>query len=322
METKSKNVSEKQKVSADLAFEKVYSAYELGDLMNNNPLALMKLDLGVQTKWYDCDFIEQAMSFIQKEPDMLMFMTLIVQTWRAQTAQRLPHIAYRDPKTKQNVPYVSNLDDKLQEIHDRIMSDRKQLEEARSFRQLFFETYCKQHEETDFVTPPKETRKLFGSSSVVHSFKNESGNHSKISLDSLPDSVRSKILLSQDVFDVFVKQLNDDTWSIVNANKGSLCDALRFICIKRNIIARDTDRETFDSILHQIVFELKDTPSLLSSMKRRTDTSSNKLSRSIACYDSPIKRHQDEVWKLINDCKPLEESLQPVYEAMEKMISL
>jgi hypothetical protein len=55
----------------------------------------------------------------------------------------------------------------------------------------------------------------------------------------------------------------------------------------------------------------------MSSIGRSKLTSSQKIKRSLACYDSPVKKHRDEVWQLIEDCKPLEEGLQPVYDAMK-----
>lgn len=317
METKSKNVSEKHQKSANFAFEQKYSAHELGDLMNNNPLALLDLDMGYQTNWYDCDFIEETMSFIRENADMLMFMTLVVNNWREQTIKLHSRVAYRDPKTKESVPYITDLELKLDEIHNRLLSDREQIKKVSAFREMFFRNYSCSPDanQRPASTPQINSPKL--TSSVRHFTTDKTEQPFTILLESLPKDIRSKILLNQSSFDVFVKQLNEDTWSIVDANRGLYCDALRFVCIKREIVARDTDRETFDTLLHLIVMELQNQPSLLSSMKRRTETSINKLSRSLKCYDSPLKKHKEEVWQLIKDCEPIETSLQPVYEAME-----
>lgn len=318
METKSKIVSEKHQKSANFAFEQKYSAHELGDLMNKSPLALLDLDMGYQTNWYDCDFIEEAMSFIREEADMLMFMTLVVNNWREQTIQLHSRVAYRDPKTKESVPYVKDLELKLDEIHDRLLSDREQIKKVCAFREMFFKNYSNSRDvnhKQSIPTPNIDSQKHM--SSVRQLNVNAAGQTFTIPLESLPEDIRSIILLNQSSFNVFVKQLNEDTWSIVDSNRGLYCDALRFVCIKREIIARNTDRETFDRLLHLIVKALENQPSLLSSLKRRTDTSTNKISRSLKCYDSPIKSHQNEVWQLIKDCEPIETSLQPVYEAME-----
>ena len=144
-----------------------------------------------------------------------------------------------------------------------------------------------------------------------------SDNDYHVELSSLPESIRNKILVSQEVFDVFVKQLNIDIWNTILTNKGKYCDPLRFLCIKHNIVSQNMEREDFDDFLHLVIRVLKNEPSLMSSIGRSKLTSSQKIKRSLACYDSPVKNHRDEVWQLIEDCKPLEEGLQPVYDAMK-----
>lgn len=316
METKSRNVSNIQEKGANINFEHVYSAQELGDLMNDNPLTLLELDMGYQTKWYNCDFIEEAMSFIGKEADMKMFMTLIVQSWRGQTLKQNPRVAYRDPKTRKLIPFVRDLNIKLDEICRRILSEREQLEEISSFRNLFRKQYGNPSALPD-PSPREEAAAPTELSGQLKPTEVAPDNPHHIKIDDLTDGVRSKILLSQEQFDVFVKQLNEDTWLIVDGNRGLLCDCLRFVCIKHGIIASDTDRDTFDTLLHEVVKALENQPSLVSSMRRRNETAHNKIKRSLFCYDSPLKKHQDEVWQLVKDCKPIEESLQPVFEAME-----
>ena len=77
------------------------------------------------------------------------------------------------------------------------------------------------------------------------------------------------------------------------------------------------EREDFDLLLHKIVYDLKKQPSLVSSMGRCKFTATKKIKHSLACYDSPIKEHQEQVWQLINDCEPLKDGLQPVCDAMK-----
>ena len=77
------------------------------------------------------------------------------------------------------------------------------------------------------------------------------------------------------------------------------------------------EREDFNTLLHWVVVDLKDEPSLVSSMGRYSLTSSQKIKRSLVYYDSPVRKQQEKVWQLIKDCEPLEEGLQPVYDAME-----
>ena len=138
----------------------------------------------------------------------------------------------------------------------------------------------------------------------------------RILIEDLPENAKKCVVVSQAVFDIFVSQLNEDTWLIVEQNKGKYCDALRFVCAFHHIISRDTSRDAFDELLHAIVQKVKEAPSLMSSMGRRTDTTTMKISSSYKYYSSPISSHREKIWQLIDDCKPLEESLQPVLDAM------
>lgn len=312
METKSRNVSKTQKEGTNITFEKANSAYELGELMNKEPLALLDLDLGYQTRWYNCDFIEETMSFIREENDMIMFISLVVNCWHEQIVKRHPRVAYRDTKTKQMIPYVEDLDIKLNDIYNRLMGEREQIKKASAFREMFLKQYgCPSN------NPENPTHQITEPNLAKQPVEPAHDVQYTVLLEDLPKDIRSIFLLDQYLFNVFVKQMNEDTWPIVEAQKGTLCDALRFVCIKRNILAGNTDREIFDKFLHKIVKVLENEPSLVSSMKRRTDTSTNVMKRNLGFYDSPVKRHQDLVWQLKKDCEPIEESLQPVYEAME-----
>ncbi len=316
METKSRNVSEIRKEGTNITFEKVNSAYELGELMNKDPLALLDLDLGFQTRWYNCDFIEETMSFIRKEGDMLMFMTLVVNSWREQIVKHHPRVAYRDTKTKQMIPFVEDLDIKLNDIYNRLMGEREQIKKTSAFREMFLKQYsCPSN------NPENSTIHIIEPNFVQQPVGPAPDAQHEVLIEDLPEEIRSIILIDQTMFNVFVKQMNEDTWPIVEAKKGTLCDALRFVCIKRHILAGNTDREIFDKFLHNIVKVLENEPSLVSSMKKRSDTSVNVIKRNIVFYDSPVKRHQEQVWQLRKDCEPIEESLQPVYEAMESMDS-
>lgn len=141
---------------------------------------------------------------------------------------------------------------------------------------------------------------------------------SQILIEALPENVQKIIVVSQSVFDVFVKQLNEDAWLIVEQEKGKYCDALRFLCNFHHITSRDTSREDFDGLLHAVVEAVKGKGSLLSSMSRCKYTTTKTIASSYRYYASPVTEHRLKILQLINDCKPLEESLLPVIEAMEQ----
>lgn len=301
--------------SAAISYDQTYSALELGEMMNHKPLDLLKLDIGYQTRWFDCNYIEEILSFVRKEADMKMLMTLIVQDWLKKIAEHHPHVAYRNPKTKEYVPYVEELNIKLDAICKRLLAEREQIEHSNAFRKLFMQKYS-DSTQTEIL---KETNPNVVVTTTPSTFNKPSvstdGYH--VELSSLPESIRNKILVSQEVFDILVDQLNIDIWNTILTNKGKYCDPLRFLCIKHDIFAENMEREDLDDFLHRVIRVLKNEPSLMSSIGRSKLTSSQKIKRSLACYDSPVKKHRDEVWQLIEDCKPLEEGLQPVYDAMK-----
>ena len=292
-----------------------YSALELGEMMNHKPLDLLKLDIGYQTRWFDCDYIEEILSFVNDEGKMLMLMTLIVEDWRKKTAEHHPHVAYRNPKTKEYVPYVEELNIKLDAICKRLLAEREQIEHADMFRKQFMEQYSGSNLSAVLEDATPNAKTTTKPSKVNQELASDNDYH--VELSSLPESIRNKILVSQEVFDILVGQLNIDIWNTILTNKGKYCDPLRFLCIKHDIVAQNMEREDFDDFLHLVIRVLKNEPSLMSSIGRSKLTSSQKIKRSLACYDSPVKNHRDEVWQLIEDCKPLEEGLQPVYDAMK-----
>lgn len=142
----------------------------------------------------------------------------------------------------------------------------------------------------------------------------------RVKITDLPYNLQKKILVSQTVFDLFVKQLNEDTWTIINGNKKQYSDPLRFVCNYHGITSRDTSRDEFDELLHQVVLDLKGKGSLSSSMGRYKPTSDKKIKRSYLCYANADvnSKMKDEIWPLYDDCQPLEQSLEPVFKAMEQ----
>jgi hypothetical protein len=301
--------------SAAISYENTYSALELGEMMNQQPLDLLKLDIGYQTRWFDCDYIEEILSFVNDEGKMLMLMTLIVTEWRKKIAERHPHVAYRNPETKEFVPFVTDLNIKLDAICKRLLAEREQIQQSSLFRKQFMEMYSGSTQSVGLKNAIPNIKTSTNPPQFTPEIDSNSNYH--VELSSLPESIRKKIIVSQQVFDVFVKQLNTDIWNTVLTNKGRYCDPLRFLCIKHEVVSTNMERDDFNTLLHLVVVDLKDKPSLVSSMGRCSFTSSQKIKSSLFYYDSPVRKQQEKVWQLIKDCAPLEEGLQPVYDAME-----
>ena len=143
---------------------------------------------------------------------------------------------------------------------------------------------------------------------------------SLVKLEDLPESVRNKVVVSQKVFDVYVKQLNEDLWLTVMTNKTKLCGCLFFLSNFHHITSRDTKPEEYALLLQHVVTALKGKGSVVSSIRRRDEVLDKKIDRSYKCYVcadvSPSM--ENEIYKLRNDCKELLEGFQPVLEAMEE----
>ena len=140
----------------------------------------------------------------------------------------------------------------------------------------------------------------------------------RVLLSDLPKELSEIVVVSQEVFDVFVWQLNTDTWTIVEQNKKCYSDLLRFLSNFHYITKRDTTRDLFDKLLHRVLKGKEHAPSFVSSMNRRQETSKQNITRSYKCYASPLNEDRQERRELIRDSRPLEKSLQPVLEKMKE----
>jgi hypothetical protein len=76
------------------------------------------------------------------------------------------------------------------------------------------------------------------------------------------------------------------------------------------IVGEKTSMPEFDDLLQAIIPNL---PSQLSSMKQRQDANKKK---NLINYRDPIKRRNNDCYKLSNDCPDIEEKLQSVIDAV------
>ena len=125
MEIESENAPNSASSSAAAPIHKPYSAQEIGDIMNTKPLELMKMDIGYLTRWYDCEFIEEILRYVEEEPNIEILMTLFVVRWQRQVDERHPKVCHYDPLSHSWVSYVENLQDKLNDVLERVKTYRK-----------------------------------------------------------------------------------------------------------------------------------------------------------------------------------------------------
>lgn len=145
------------------------------------------------------------------------------------------------------------------------------------------------------------------------------GKDYHVDIASLPEYIQNKVLVSQKVFDVFIKQLNEDLWLTVVKEKTKLCGCLFFLSNFYYITARNTKPDEFDELLHRVIDALKGKGSITSSIRRRSETLESSIERSYKCYACADvnKSMEQEIYKLRNDCKLLLDGFSPVLEAMK-----
>ena len=296
--------------SAAISYENTYSALELGEMMNQQPLDLLKLDIGYQTRWFDCDYIEEILSFVNDEGKMWNLMNLIVNEWRKKIAERNPHVAYRNPETKEYVPFVTDLDNKLDTICKRLLAEREKIQQAGLFRKQFMEQYGQ---------PSSSSEQNVGHQpmdSLANLIDNKNDNveeddELEFKMEDF-DRYKLRCLLISDnkTFDTFVRLMRDKVWPFVCKNKNKYCNVLRFVCMFYGIIGEKTSMPEFDDLLQAIIPGL---PSQLSSMKQRKDANKKK---NLTNYRDPLKQRNNDCYQLTNDCPDIEKRLQPVIDAM------
>ncbi len=140
-----------------------------------------------------------------------------------------------------------------------------------------------------------------------------------IRLEDLPEDIRKKVLVSQQVLDVFVHQLNEDLWLTVQTNKTKLCGCLFFLCNFHYVTSRNMDAKEFALLLSHVVVALKGKGSVESSIRRRSETKESTIEQSYKYYAGAdvSKDMEKKIFKLRNDCEELTDGFQPVLDAMK-----
>ena len=140
-----------------------------------------------------------------------------------------------------------------------------------------------------------------------------------IRLEDLPENIRKKVMVSQQVFDVFVYQLNEDLWLTVQTNKTRLCGCLFFLSNFNRITSRNMDAKEFALLLSHVVVALKGKGSVESSIRRRDETKESTIKQSYKYYAGADvnKDMEKKIFKLRNDCDELTDGFQPVLDAMK-----
>lgn len=307
--------------SAAVTMQKIYSAKELAEIFMKSRPDFLGMDMELVTMGWNSDFIYEFLYHVNEKSAIRLALEWLESAWLTK------HHCYETYGLSINPVFVK----KKQEFHEMLVSIKTTLDKRLEYERRQQELLKKMLEGyNDNKDVTEESDQEIAKGEVVltkepdYKAKStpttlESGTSYKMLISDLPKDLQNKIVVSQNIFDVYVKQLNEDAWTIVKTNKSRYSDPLRFLSNFHGITSRDTSREEFDSLLHYIVKDINGKPSLLSSMGRCSLTTDKKISRSYLCYANAdvSPEMKEEIWQLVNDCEPLEESLQPVIDAIK-----
>lgn len=305
MEIKSEKTPNPASSSAAAPIHKPYSAQEIGDIMNTKPLDLMKMDIGYLTRWYDCEFIEEILRHIEKEPNIEILMTLIVVKWQRQVDDRHPKVCHFDPSTRSWVPYVDNLQDKLNDVFERVKSYRKHKEDERQTEErwkLLFGMQKQDKAPHQSITPAYQLSKA-----ESHYPELPPQTETDYRLDDLPDDVKSQILIEDDqLYSDFVMILKDPVHKWINEHNLKDWNVVRFICRLRGIVTRKCSMSIFGKFLEKIGLGNQE-----NNMKQRKDANNDTFMKD---YDDPYKKKY--FWQLKRDGDAIEKELMPIIKKL------
>jgi hypothetical protein len=293
--------------SAAAPIHKPYSAQEIGNIMNTKPLELMKMNIGFMTRWYDCEFIEEILRYVEEEPNIQILMTLIAVKWQRQVDERHPKVCRFDPLTRTWKPYVENLRDKLNEVFERVKAYRKHKEEERQME-----------EQWELMFGGKEQKTIIPIKTDIPSFKNDKGWDStqvksqpntdiEYWLNDLPIDVRNHIRIEDDkLYSDFVVILKGPVKQWIGKHNLKDWNVVRFICRLRGIVSTKCSLHIFGKFLEKIGLGNQE-----SNMKQRKDANKDSV---LNDYDDPKKKQY--FIQLKRDGDAIEKELKPIIEQL------
>ncbi len=293
--------------SAAAPIHKPYSAQEIGNIMNTKPLELMKMNIGVLTRWYNCEFIEEILRCVEEEPNIQILMTLIVVRWQRQVDERHPNVCRFDPSTRTWKPYVENLRDKLKEVFERVKAYRKHKEEERQMEEQWELMFGGKEQKT--IIPIKTDIPACNNDKDWDSIRVKSQPNTDIEycLDDLPTEVKNHILIEDDkLYSNFVVTLKGPVKQWIDKHNLKDWNVVRFICRLRGIVSRKCSLRIFGKFLEKIGLGNQE-----SNMKQRQDANNDSFLKD---YDNLNKKK--DFWRLKRDGDAIEKELKPIIEQL------
>lgn len=313
------NIPESESSSAAAKHQKTYSAKELADLYLTDRPTFLVTDLVEATSNWNPNYIYDFLYHIRDIKKIDLAIEWLHGVW---IDKHDVYVSFDITKNTEINKMRQEFEANLIYIREKIVERLKHEDKMSMFRETFGNGYtCNSTTTSQTVThatgttstPPPAFKAPIANNNEIE------GQTPSIKLGDLPLGIRKKIVVSQKVFDVFVKQLNEDLWLTVEKEKTKLCGCLFFLSNYHNITSRDTKAEEFNDLLHCVVTALNGEKSLLSSIRRRKETKESSIKRSYQCFSCADinPKMRKEIWQLINDCKLLADGFQPILEAIE-----
>lgn len=273
-------------------FTKLISAEELARIYMKSRPDFLGMNMEEATRGWNLNFIYDFLYHLRNLSDIELAIEWLAEKW-AETHQFYnTYTNIKDPKlVEERQRFVLS----LQDIKCSLMSRFEAEERKETLRVQMLMGY-KNSVETD--SPQFEA--------------SDSSGFPEYHIKDLPEEVQKILAFHDDeTYTLFVKNMNEVTWGVVRTNKGKYLDRLRFVCNKRGITVKNTDRKHFDILLHNIIPDLGKIGNLKSAMKKQTDSNDG---ANYINYDSPISYHRDKCPELCKVGAELEEYLTPVLE--------
>lgn len=295
-----------QSSSSAAAPKNIYSAKELGEMINNHSAEFPNVDIGLNTDWYaNDDYMEEMLSYIKDETQMNDIVSYILLYQDKQThIDHHPKVCCRVTDDRKYAPFVSDLSEKLSAMCVRVLHKREieaKLNKMKSLWSVPISTDVPVKAEVN-ITTPSETKEslapVFTNSSDEDSYD---GTAPLYHLNNLPEDVRNQILIDDDnIYSSFVVTLTSDVKDWIDKNNLYDWNVVRFICRLRGIVAKKCSMAIFGKFLDKIGLGNQE-----NNMKQYQDANDP---NALFAYDNPPK-FTDTYWKLRKKGKEVENLL-------------
>lgn len=303
MESKVREIGETEKHSAG----SIISAEELARIYMKSRPDFLVMDMEEVTRGWNLNFIFEFLYNVKILSDIDLAIEWLAEKWADTHHLYETYTNIKNPELVEEYQrFVLSLKDIKESLIRRYKAEEHR--EALKIQMLMgFDTST-----THALSAESLLEDCSDTTDSPHFEEPNSSDIPEYHIKDLPEDVQNILALSDDeIFTLFVTNMNEDTWLKVNTNKSKYLDRLRFVCNKFGITAKHTDRKLFDKLLHHIIPNLGDIGNLESAMKKQTDSNNE---ANYINYDSPLYYHRSKCYELCKVGAELEECLTPVLE--------